>query len=199
MSGIERTARVGVLQLIVPDGPVWWSDGVPALLGLPAGTAPGWTALRAAFGESGVTSLCAAVATARRAQQELDIDLPLAAGQVPPAWMRICGRVAIAAGLVEANAIIQDVSERRQIATLINQATSAERQRLLCRELFRIVQEALTNAPRHAGCHRIRIDLSIGIDLRTMRYRAARPGTTAGVAPAAAGGSCVSLSVPRTI
>ena len=43
LSQIERTARVGVLQLSVPDGAIWWSGGVPELLGLPAGTQSNWT------------------------------------------------------------------------------------------------------------------------------------------------------------
>jgi signal transduction histidine kinase len=319
LSQIERTARVGVLQAAVPDGAVWWSGGVPGLLGLPAGTQPHWAALRRALGESGVATLRAAIAAALRTDQELDIDLPLSGPRDAPAWMRICGRVSAADGLIEANAIIQDVSERRLIATRINQAAAAERQRLLsdlhdnlgqvlasagllaaaherevratapalaasaqqlvaamgesqqlcrdlshelmedfreglarmldrlasrtsqtgvscsfqgsgddalglseaqCRELFRIAQEAVTNALKHAGCRRIElalkidarsIDLSVlddgvGIDLagmveglgmRTMRYRAARIGTTVSVAPAENGGTRVRLSVPR--
>jgi signal transduction histidine kinase len=319
LSQIERTARVGVLQVAVPDGAVWWSGGVPSLLGLPAGTQPHWAALRRALGESGVATLRAAIAAALRTDQELDIDLPLSGPREAPAWMRICGRVSAADALIEANAIIQDVSERRLIAMRINQAAAAERQRLLsdlhdnlgqvlastgllaaaherevratapalaasaqqlvaamgesqrlcrdlshelmedfreglarvlerlasrtsqtgvscsfqgsgedalglseaqCRELFRIAQEAVTNALKHAGCRRIElalkidarsVDLSVlddgvGIDLagmveglgmQTMRYRAARIGTTVSVAPAENGGTRVRLSVPR--
>jgi signal transduction histidine kinase len=319
LSQIERTARVGVLQMAVPDGAIWWSGGVPALLGLPAGTQPDWAALRRALGDSGIATLRAAIAAALRAGQELDIDLPLSGPREAPAWMRICGRVAPAGAVIEANAIIQDVSERRLIAARINQAAAAERQRLLsdlhdnlgqvlasagllaaaherevrsmapalaasaqqlvavmsesqrlcrdlshelmedfreglarvlerlawrtsqtgvscsfhasgdnplglseaqCRELFRIAQEAVTNALKHAGCRRIELVLSIdarnidlsvlddgvGIDLagmveglgmQTMRYRAARIGTTVSVAPAETGGTRVRLSVPR--
>jgi signal transduction histidine kinase len=319
LSQIERTARVGVLQLSVPDGAIWWSGGVVELLGLPAGTQPDWTALRQALGEAGVATLRAAATAALKAKQELDIDLPLAGPRDAPAWMRICGRVSGSGAVIEANAIIQDVSERRLIASQINQATAAERQRLLsdlhdnlgqvlasagllaaaherevramapalaasaqqlvavmgesqrlcrdlshelmedfreglarvlerlaartaltgiscsfhcsggdaqglsevqCREMFRIAQEAVTNALKHASCRRIEIALTIeagsvelavlddgvGIDLggiveglgmRTMRYRAARIGTTVSVAPGESGGTRVWLSVPR--
>src|SRR5476651_1698504 len=298
LSQIERTARVGVLQFSVPDGAIWWSGGVVELLGLPAGTQPDWTALRQALGEAGVATLRAAATAALKAKQELDIDLPLAGPRDAPAWMRICGRVSGSGAVIEANAIIQDVSERRLIASQINQATAAERQRLLsdlhdnlgqvlasagllavaherevraaapalaasarqlvavmgesqrlcrdlshelmedfreglarvlerlagrtaqkgigcsfrcsggdalglseaqCRELFRIAQEAVTNALKHARCRQIELALTIeagsvelsvlddgvGIDLagmveglgmRTMRYRAARIG-----------------------
>jgi signal transduction histidine kinase len=319
LSQIERTARVGVLQLSVPDGAIWWSGGVVELLGLPAGTQPDWTALRQALGEAGVATLRAAATAALKAKQELDIDLPLAGPRDAPAWMRICGRVSGSGAVIEANAIIQDVSERRLIASQINQATAAERQRLLsdlhdnlgqvlasagllaaaherevramapalaasaqqlvavmgesqrlcrdlshelmedfreglarvlerlaartaqtgigcsfrcsggdalglsesqCRELFRIAQEAVTNALKHARCRQIELALTIeagsvelsvlddgvGIDLagmveglgmRTMRYRAARIGTTVSVAPGQSGGTRVRLSVPR--
>ncbi len=319
LSQIERTARVGVLQLSVPDGAIWWSGGVPELLGLAAGTQSNWNALRQALGDTGVATLHAAATAALKSKQELDIDLPLAGPRTVPAWMRICGRVSATGAMIEANAIIQDVSERRLIAAQINQATAAERQRLLSdlhdnlgqvlasagllavaherevraaapslaasaqqlvavmgesqrlcrdlshelmedfreglaqvlerfaartaqagmgcsfrcsgdeavglsetqsRELFRIAQEAVTNALKHAHCRRIELTLTIaaqsvelavlddgvGIDLagmveglgmRTMRYRAARLGTTVSVAPGQSGGTRVQLSVPR--
>ncbi len=319
LSQIERTARVGVLQLAVPDGAVWWSEGVPELLGLPADAPRGWEALQRSLGDAGVATLRTAVFAALRADQELDIDLPLAGPRESPSWMRICGRVVAAGGQIEAHAIIQDVSERRLIAAQISQATAAERQRLLsdlhdnlgqvlagatllasaherevravapmlaagarqlvevmsesqrlcrdlshelmedfregltevlqrlaarttqagvacrfeasgedalglsemhCRELFRIAQEAVTNALKHAACGRIdlalhidasNVELSVsddglGIDLanmveglgmRTMRYRAARIGTTVSVGPGEKRGTHVRLSVPR--
>jgi signal transduction histidine kinase len=319
LSQIERTARVGVLQLTLPDGAIWWSGGVPDLLGLPADAQANWPALRRALGEAGIATLRAAIGASLRADQELDIDLPLAGSRDTQAWMRICGRVAAVGSQVEAHAVIQDVSERRLIASQINQATAAERQRLLadlhdnlgqvlagagllavaherevravapllaasarqlvdvmnesqrlcrdlshelmedfreglarvlqrlaartaqtgigccfespaddalglsevqCREMFRIAQEAVTNALKHAACSRIDVALKIdagtvqlsvsddgvGIDLagmveglgmRTMRYRAARIGTTVSVGPGETGGTCVRLSVPR--
>ncbi len=319
LAQLERTARVGVLRLSAPDGPVWWSAGAADLLGLTAAVPAGWDGLTAAFGTPGVATLRAAIAAAGRIDQELDLDLPLAGERPVPVWIRICGRVSLVEGNAEANAILQDVSERRQIAAQINQATAAERQRLVmdlhdnlgqvlagagllaaaherevrreapalvpgarelaaalveaqrlcrdiahgfaedfadglavalqrfaarttqtgivcsfralgddagvlsvvqCRELFRIAQEAVTNALKHAACRRIEITLTIvptrieltvqddgngigsapvteGLGLRTMRYRAARIGTTVSVLPGEGVGTRVHLSVPR--
>jgi signal transduction histidine kinase/putative methionine-R-sulfoxide reductase with GAF domain len=319
LSEIERTVRVGVLQLTVPNETIWWSAGVPALLGLPADTPPAWNGFREALGAAGLATLRAAITAAVRSDQELDIDLPLAGRRATPAWIRIFGRVEAVDGGIEANATMQDVSERRLIATQINQATAAERQRLLsdlhdnlgqvlagagllaaaherdvravaptlaesarqlvsavtesqrlcrdlahglledfteglavvlqrlaartsqtgigcsfnshgesaaalsevqCRELFRIAQEAVTNALKHAACRQIDIALNVaaatvdmtvsddgigidparmveGLGMRTMRYRAARIGTTVHVEPAERAGTRVRLSVPR--
>ena len=86
-------------------------------------------------------------------------------------------------------------------------------------ELYRITQEAVTNALKHAGCTRITIDLRMrgrlldltiaddgdglqpgadgsgGLGHRTMRYRAARAGGTILFGPGPAGGLAVRVRV----
>jgi signal transduction histidine kinase len=86
-------------------------------------------------------------------------------------------------------------------------------------ELYRIAQEAVTNALKHAGCMRISIELRLrgrlldlvvaddggglrpgagtgdGLGLRTMRYRAARAGGTIRFGTGPAGGLAVQVRV----
>lgn len=100
-------------------------------------------------------------------------------------------------------------------------ATGPEEDREVAMHLYRIAQEAVTNAVKHGGASRVRIELksppgqlvlavtdngrgfpdprfpSSGMGMHIMRYRAQVLGGTLTIRPAPGGGSVVRCSVPR--
>jgi PAS domain S-box-containing protein len=318
---VEAAVRVGAFRVVLPDWSLWWSEGTPAVLGLPAATTADRTALEAAVGPEIASILSAALEEAAQTGTPIDIDLPLRLHSVTAHWVRLFGVPRRRDdGTTEVSCTVQDISERKRLESEVARAAYTERRRLaselhdnlgqilfgtsmllssivreaqttgsallgrieqttqamhdalqVCRtlahgaapvvegdlsaalrelaertaaagveciaitsetantvvtgaralELYRIAQEAITNALKHAQCRRIEIELALhglalelsirddgegidrsgpgggeGIGLRTMRYRAARAGGTLEFRSKPAHGTIVRVRVP---
>jgi PAS domain S-box-containing protein len=318
---IEATVRIGSFRLMLPEGSLWWSEGTPAVLGLPATTSADRHALEAAFEPEIVLMLIVALDDAAQAGNPIDIDLPLRVGPLARRWIRLFGVPKRRDdGKTEISGTLQDISERKRLEAEVMAAADTERRRLaselhdnlgqilygtslllaaiareakasesalsdkidqttsamneamqVCRtlahgaapivdgglsaalrelaartavtgvrciavtsdavnavipgapalELYRIAQEAVTNALKHAQCRSIEIQLALratavellihddgaglelrgaggeeGIGLRTMRYRAARAGGTLELRSSRGHGTIVRVLVP---
>ncbi len=318
---IEATVRIGAFRLMLPDWSLWWTDGTPAVLGLPAATSADRQALENAFEPEIALMLIMALQEAAHAGNPVDIDLPLRISLLTGRWIRLFGVPKRRDdGKIEVSCTLQDISERKRLEAEVMTAADTERRRLaselhdnlgqilygtslllaaiardakvsgsglsdkidqttsalneamqVCRtlahgaapivdgglsaalrklaartaatgiqctavtsdavntvmagapalELYRIAQEAITNALKHAHCGSIEIQLAlratavelvirddgagldpssaadgVGIGLRTMRYRAARAGGTLEVRSGQGHGTLVRVLVP---
>ena len=318
---IESTVRVGSFRLVLPDWSLWWSEGTPAVLGLPATSVAERPDLENAFEPEIALMLFVALDDAAQFGSPIDIDLPLRGTPAAVRWVRLFGVAKRREdGRTEVSCTLQDISERKRLEAEVLSAAEAERRRLaselhdnlgqilygtslllaalarearacgstltaklddtvaaqneamqVCRtlahgaapivdgglsaalgelaarttaagvnctavssdavnrvmtgaaalELYRIAQEAITNALKHAQCRHIEIrlarratavELTIhddgegldpagagggeGIGLRTMRYRAARAGGTLEVRSKPGHGTTVRVLVP---
>lgn len=130
---IERTVRVGVFQVTLPERAVWWSAGFSALFCLDLDVVPGWSCLESALGPVSVQSLHVAIIEASRDGGEFDLDLPLLTGETrAEMWIRVSGRVfEMPGGQFEARGLVEDITERRLLAAQVERAAADERYRLL--------------------------------------------------------------------
>jgi signal transduction histidine kinase/putative methionine-R-sulfoxide reductase with GAF domain len=130
---IERTVRVGVFQVTLPSQAVWWSAGFSAVFGLDMDVVPSWNILENVLGPMGAEALRLAITEASCGNGELDLDLPVRGPEeAGEAWIRVTGRVhPVTENSVNARGIVEDITERRLLATQVRRAAADERHRLL--------------------------------------------------------------------
>jgi PAS domain S-box-containing protein len=128
---IEATVCVGTLRFMLADGSLWWSEGTPAVLNLPAGTPADRARLEAAFDPEIALILVAALKEAGETRNPLDIDLPLRGSAVGGRWIRLFGVPKRRRdGSTEISCTLQDISERKRLEAEVMDAADLERRRL---------------------------------------------------------------------
>jgi len=127
---IEATVRAGSFRLILQSETLWWSEGTPAVLGLPADAVADRRTFESAFEPEIALMLAVALADAAQFDIPIDIDLPLrnAAGG---RWIRLFGIARrLADGNTEVSCTLQDVSDLKRLEGEVMAAADAERRRL---------------------------------------------------------------------
>jgi PAS domain S-box-containing protein len=128
---IEATVSVGALRLVLADWSIWWSEGTPAVLNLPAGTPADRARLEGAFDPEIALILVAALEEAGQTRNPIDIDLPLRGSAVGGRWIRLFGVPKRRRdGHSEVSCTLQDISERKRLEAEVMDAADRERRRL---------------------------------------------------------------------
>jgi len=128
---VEAAVRVGALRLQLPEWSLWWSEGTPAILGLPAATVAERAALETALGPELMSIVSASIAQSAQSDRPVDIDIPLGNGEATGSWIRLFGVPRLAQdGGIEISCTLQDISERKRLESEVLRAADAERRRL---------------------------------------------------------------------
>jgi hypothetical protein len=85
---IEETVRVGAYCIVLPGWSVWWSEGTPAVRGLPPGTVASGAALEASTVPEVGSMLRASMENAARGAYHVDLDVPLKPRGEESRWVR---------------------------------------------------------------------------------------------------------------
>jgi PAS domain S-box-containing protein len=128
---VEAAVRVGALRLQLPQWSLWWSEGTPAILGLPAATVAERASLETALGPELMSIMSAALAQSVESGRPVDIDLPVGVRQQTDSWIRLSGVPRQRDdGTSEISCTLQDISERKRLELQVSQAADIERRRL---------------------------------------------------------------------
>jgi len=131
MRDIEATVHIGSFRLTLQSGALWWSDGTPAVLGLPPGTAANRETFESAFEREIALMLVAALYDAAQFGGPIDIDLPLRGTDGAGRWVRLFGVAQPREdGQTEVSCTLQDVSDVKRLESEVMAAADVERRRL---------------------------------------------------------------------
>jgi signal transduction histidine kinase len=198
---VEAAVRVGALRLQLPEWSLWWSEGTPAILGLPAASVAERATLEAALGPELMSLVHGAVAQSAQTGRPVDIDLPIGGSSEARTWIRLFGVPRLGDnGSIEISFTLQDISERKRLESEVLRAADAERRRLaselhdnlgqnlfgLSLQLAAVVKEARNAASPLAGRME---DMMAGLNQATKACRTLAHG----VSPMLEGGLSTAL------
>jgi signal transduction histidine kinase len=131
LAQIEQVTNSGSFRIGLPDGEVWWSAGVNALLGLPRDTRPSTRRLREAVTTAGVEMLELALREGLEARRSLQVDVPIRTPRGETRWLEICATAEPRTnGSLEISGLARGADDRKRLERAVAEAAAAEHARI---------------------------------------------------------------------